>query len=182
MRTLLVAVAAALALPSAASAASLFEQYQATSALLLGTAGDPGGYLANYPVKLIENLNGKWTNIGPLQLTQDNQDLIAKACQAQPIAVAAADPSMIKMVHNQGTDHEVTTTFTSMGGNFYGQATEPGPLLHWMGLDGDGPVAEMKVPVVQQNNGVATILRPSVDILVIQTNYGTPTILGRCPQ
>lgn len=181
MKTWLAAATVALTLPSAASAASLFEQYQATSALLLGTAGDPGGYMTNYPAKLIENLNGVWTNIGPLQLTQDSPDLIAKTCQAQPVAVAAASPSAIKMVRNQGTDKEVTTTFTSMGGNFYGQATEPGPLLHWMGLEGDGAVAQMQMPVIQQNNGVATILRPSADILVIQTNYGTPTILGRCP-
>ena len=61
------------------------------------------------------------------------------------------------------------------------QGTDIAALLHRLALD-TGKAPKGAVPSVLANaNGIATMVRPSPDILVVQTNYGMPVIYGRCP-
>jgi hypothetical protein len=187
MKALLsVALVAALLVPSVALGAgptpTLAEQFNAANAMMQGTASDPSSYFATYAQKMIEGLDGTWTTIGFLNYTQDNPDLLAKACQKQSITVAVEAPFAIKLTHNAGTDDEFASTYTSNGGNLFGVSTPPGPLLHRMGLDQGKMPIDASLRVISNSNGIATILRPSPDILIIQTNYGYPTVLGRCPK
>lgn len=164
----------------AAAAPTLAAQFNAADTMMQGTASDPSSYFATYASKLMEGLDGIWTTVGFLHYTEDNPDLLAKACQKQPIDVQVAGPFLVKMTYYAGSDKEFASTYTSNGGNVFGVSTPPDPLLHRMGLDQGKMPIDASLRVISNANGTATMLRPSPDILIIQTNYGYPNVLGRC--
>jgi hypothetical protein len=68
-----------------------------------------------------------------------------------------------------------------MGGNAYSESTPSKELLNWMGINPDAVAPDVAINAIALYNGIATMLRLSPDILIIQSNYRMPTVLGRCP-
>ena len=160
---------------------SLADQFNAVDSMMQGTSGDPSSYFTTYASRMMEGLSGTWTTIGLLHYTQDNPELLHKACEKQPINVEIDGLFVVKMTYYSGSDKQFTSNYTSTGGNLFAVSTLPAQILHRMGLDqGDAPV-DASLRALSSTNGTATMLRPSHDILIVQTNLGYPSVLGRCP-
>lgn len=162
--------------------ASLFQQYASVSSAYFNDLGgsDPSVFQTEYPKHLIEGINGNWAQINVLDTKTDDTKKIGQLCKLRPVSVVAKDSLAIRLVLNAGKDAEVTSVYSSMGGNVYGVATDGHEILHRLGFDYDGnPAAALNF--VQHLNGVATIQKPSPDIMVIQINNEVPAIYGRCP-
>jgi hypothetical protein len=179
----IVAVLMALAATTgpAAAQSDVIGQYQAAQQLFVGEAGSASDYLTKYPKKIFDGIAGIWVDVGVLQPSAGGLDVVRQACAKVGMHVRRQDDYTILAVRGEGTERQVDTSYRSLGGNLFSQSTDATQFLRFLGLDKTNPGNGMRENALLGTNGLATIARPSPDILVIQLNYRPPQILGRCP-
>ena len=174
------------ALISPASAASLYNQYLSAKQMVLSGTELGDDFDENYSAKLAGGIGGVWIPIGYGGEEGYNRDVVSKMCDKAPTTISADDRFTLRFVAGKGTDREYTTIYTSEGGSKYAQYTNAAQLLHAMRMDdpkiqGDPKLHLLnEVTLLKANNGLVTILWPLPDILFVQTNDGSPRMLGRC--
>lgn len=66
-----------------------------------------------------------------------------------------------------------------MTGNTFVQTTPQEDIVKYLGIDAK---TEFDKRIANSNqNGIATIIKPEEDIVVIQRNYGVPAVFVKCP-
>lgn len=164
-----------------AQAPSTFDQYAAASEAFLAGETDISGYFESYREHIFAGIEGTWYAASILQPSGDDDETIAKACERVGVHVTVKDRWTVAFIMNEGKDKQVTTLYTSRGGSTFGQYTDAMELLRRLGLDTMEGMESAVLNALAQNNGFATIVRPSPDILVVQPNLAVPTIYARCP-
>jgi hypothetical protein len=139
-------------------------------------------YLQHYRETIIEGIDGRWLPI--LLGTGVERGDIAMMCERLGFELAAKPPYafvMTRPADPKRPGSEVVYTYVSMGANRFAEQVDPAQQLHWLGLDDETMPENMRVSALNAINGIATVFRPSADILVIQTNYAAPKLFARCP-
>ena len=135
-----------------------------------------------YRETVLDGIDGRWLPIliGTYLPGMDLEEFCARmafeVAGRPPYAFALTRPAEPK---NPGS--EVVYTYASMGGNMFAEQVDPAQQLHWLGLDDEKLPESTRVGALNAINGIATVYRPSPDVLVIQTNYRPPKIFARCP-
>lgn len=171
----------ALAGPAQAQAPSTFEQYEAAKEAFLGGETDLSGFLVGYRKHLFEGIEGLWYPASVLDPGSAEDSSIPQACERNGVHITVRDEYTLSFLLNEGKDTAVETLFTSRGGSAFGQYTDAAALLHRLGLDKLPNMEQTALGPLAGNNGLATIVRPSPDILVVQANLAVPMIYARCP-
>lgn len=180
----LAAALLAVAAPIAAAPAqqpSTVSQYQEAKRAFLGGETDPSGFLVGYRTYLFDGIEGVWYPASVLDPGSDEDASIPQVCERNGVHVTVQDEYTLSFVLNEGRDTEMTTLFTSRGGSAFGQYTDAAALLHRLALDKLPNMEQTALGPLTMNNGLATIVRPSPDILVVQSNFAIPMIYARCP-
>jgi hypothetical protein len=180
MRRWLIA-AVFMTLPAAAQEPSAVAQYLAAKQAFLFGETNVSDFLVDYRKHLFEGIEGVWYPASVLDPASDDDGTIAKACERVASRVAVRDAYTLTFTVDEGKDTEVTTVYSSRSGSSFVQYTDPNQLLHRLGLDRAGAMEEAALGALGNSSGLATIVRPSPDILVIQSNYAVPMIWARCP-
>jgi hypothetical protein len=185
MRLMMLAAACATALaPSVCLSSELYDQFVAARSLFVVDPSDTSEFYANYARRLMQGIEGKWFPIGVLQVDSDEEqaDVYAKACELNAFAVSVKSDYTL-VFDRQVKNGTVTTIYTSRGGSAFGVYTDAEQLFEWLGFTDDLIKSNPMIAFspLSNTNGIATIMRPSPDVLTIETNYGAPVIFGRCP-
>ena len=189
MKRLLMIAAALAIIPGMAHAASVYEQYAAARASLLvdPSVGSSEDFANTYFLKLAEGLSGRWFNIGAfgavgeLSDEKNRDEKIRELCNKNFTQILAVNSRTLEFARMA----KLTTVYTSMGGDVYGAYTDAAAVIAFFGLGqaADQPTQANSITYLLASfNGVATIHRPSPDLLVVQKNFKNPEIYGRCVQ
>lgn len=181
MRFALLATTFALVTAPALAQADLKSQFDAANEIFTAGAADMQDYAQAARTRFMDGIDGTYFPIWALGATATEADY-AKSCAEGPIHVTTRDPFSFAFVQTfDGGGNNTTTIFSARGGNAFGAYTDPASVAMRLGLDlPESPPAAL-TGVLNTLNGIATIARPSPDILVVQTNYGMPQIYARCP-
>jgi hypothetical protein len=179
---LFLAALAALASPALAQPDDLTSQYLAASQMFAGGAAGPMEYFTSARKALLEGLGGTWFNIGALGPADD---YYTSTCEKLPVAITVRDGYSLDVSQrysNASTgEGTLVTRYSSRGGNVFGSQADPAEMLKRLGFSEQSPAPDTTlISILNGNNGIATLVRPSPDILVIQTNYGPPQFFARC--
>lgn len=159
--------------------ADLRSQFEAANQTFTAGATNVDEYAQDTRKRLLEGLDGTWFPIWTLGPGATPEDYAA-ACERAPIKVAARD--QFSFTVDQAFDGgNMVTILSARGGNAFGSYTDAASVAKRFGLDTANASATALASVLNGFNGIATVARPSPDILVIQTNYSVPQIYARCP-
>lgn len=159
--------------------ADLKSRFDAANQIFTAGAANIEEYTQKTHSRLIEGLDGTWFSIWMLGPDATPEDYAA-ACERLPITVAVRDPFTVTF--DQAYDGgSLMTTYSARGGNAFGSHTDPASLVKRYALDMPEAPPGALASALNGVNGIATIARPSPDILVVQTNYSVPQIYARCP-
>jgi hypothetical protein len=179
VRLLLAAAVAALATHAVAQERSVAEQYRAAFDVFQGGFDEMQDYAANYRERILTDLAGRWAFLLPG--VEDQPDICERL--ASEVTVKSRYGFVMRRL-TKDPDTFVDYSYVSRGGNTFGEYVDPDQLVRWLGVDeiADSPAGVgTLLSLLSAINGIATVYRPSPDILVIQTNYQAPKIFGRCP-
>jgi hypothetical protein len=142
-------------------------------------SNDLGAYPIAYRQKLLDGIDGFWVPLSILEPKATDVAVVASACGRVRMHIVKKDEFTFVSTRSEGSDYETITTYTAMGhggGNAFVVSPDTGKLMHADGLDrAPTPGApKQKETELVVASGIATIARPSPDILVIQLNYQTP--------
>jgi hypothetical protein len=176
----LMAALALVGLTSAAQAeAPLLEQYRSASAAFLGSASLPEDYSSVYRKAVLAGIDGKWLRLELLARDgRITEAAIRQDCPSFGVRIAIKDGFSFRMTRNEGKESQVDISFNALGGNVFSQSMDAAQYLQ---IDMDNPPKGLLESMMIDTGGLATITRPSPDILVVQLNYRQPQIYGRCP-
>jgi hypothetical protein len=135
-----------------------------------------------YRETVLNGIDGRWLPI--LIGTYIAGTDVGKFCERMAFEVVGRPPygwTMKRPADPKIPGSEVIYTYVSMGGNTFDEQVDPAQQLRWLGLDDEKVPENQRVFALNAINGIATVYRPSADILVIQTNYRPPKIFARCP-
>lgn len=180
----LLAASAALAAVFSAVPAFAFdtEEYSRAAAVFLGKAdaNGPADYLLHAPKAIMSGLNGSWAAIPPVP-SGDVGALLPKLCERMSVTFGGFSDT--GFTESQGGG-KVVTRYTVWTGNAFVKSTPPEQIYARLGFDKQPPSDKLELTKQTANRlaqGIASMYRPSPDILVIQTNYSVPTLYVRCP-
>ncbi|QKD03856.1 hypothetical protein [Mesorhizobium loti] len=135
-------------------------------------------YIAHYSDRILSNLQGKWvgmTGIG----SSDFDSVFPKACGLNPYFISGVGPLGFDMVRGKDGSNQVHSHYSLMTGNTFVQTTPQEDIVKYLGIDAK---TEFDKRIANSNqNGIATIIKPEEDIVVIQRNYGVPAVFVKCP-
>ncbi|MGD9914068.1 MAG: hypothetical protein AB7S80_08300 [Rhizobiaceae bacterium] len=185
MRGLLAFACAAL-LPTMAGAQDLSAQYDAAVNIFGGGWADRQDFPGKEPQRLLAGIDGKWTELS--RLGANGPGLIAKACERVFVETRrVSDFTFVVTLVAVGKDGtvKVDTTYNTLGGNSFSYSADISAFFARLFPNGTEDKVELaaRVNMARQQNGIATVYRPSSDILVIAPalNGMAPDIYGRCP-
>ena len=189
LKLVLAALAAALVLPGAAAAQQLpvIAELKAAQQMLQGDPTDEN-YFVLYPVRLAKDLTGAWFPMAGLgNMNVAGQPQINDECTNDAVDVDASNPFEIKVTRSAGTKDQIDTYLNSMGGVLYAMTTDVSRLETINNYDKTSQKDRDDMTFTAGDyNGVAVLLRPSPDVLIIEVANTTglhnkaPSILGRC--
>ena len=152
--------------------------------------GDPTSenFRSLYPVKLATDLTGTWFPMAGLgNMNVAGQRQVSDECENDALDFDASNPFEIKMSRHEGTADAIDTYFNNMGGMLYAMTTDVHVLETINGYDATQQKdRDQMVDMAANFNGVAVLLRPSADVLIIEVANTTgieskaPVLLGRC--
>lgn len=162
--------------------APVIEQYRGAAAAFLRSAIAPEDYSSVYRKAVLAELDGKWLRLDLLARNGDvTETAMRQDCPSFGVRVAVKDDFSFRMTRNEGKDGQIDTIFNALGGNLFSQSTDAAQYLHYLQIDMKNPPKGLLESMMIDTGGLATITRPSPDILVVQLNYRQPLIYGRCP-
>jgi len=163
---------------------SLLGQYGAARQAFLGTAGNSGSFLRDYPQVVLADIDGLWLSLTVLfDEAQASDGAIATACTKLGMRIRQKSRYAFTGTRSAGTDHELDVIYSSMGGNRFSVFAEETQLFRFLGIDASKTDEASRTTVtnyLRSLNVPVTIFRPSPDILVIQPEGLSPQIFGRC--
>lgn len=179
VRIVLVAGCALAVLTNAyAQERTVAEQHQSAVEIFMGGEADTESYFLNYREHILAGIAGRWLQTLP--------DVEATPELCERLAFEVAVQSEYAFLMRRSAKEPALTvdyTYVSMGGNMFGEQVDPEQHMRWLGLDkmaDNDAMAPSRISALSSVNGIATIFRPSPDILVIQTNYRPPRLFVRC--
>ena len=145
-------------------------------------------FSTDYPGQLADHLTGRWVVINDEDMSQSAGDKsLQDACDARAVRINASDPFDIRLTQQPDTDQELEIDLVSLGGLLYQMQTSVSTLEkvnHFNPAEQshrDGLLSTM-----QKISGRAMLLRPAVDVFLIQMAdvqlgvFAKPQILARC--
>lgn len=183
MKTLLAGTIFALLLVSPASAdETVPEQYAAAARSFYGGKDTMTDFARSYFASIRDGLDGQWARASVMlsekEPPADVGAYVANLCEKVPVTIAVTSPyGFTVTVHHKAGDQ--TLTFNNIG-NTFTESVDPEAYLKAMGLT-EELLDRIKMQPLNGVGGLATVIRPSPDILVIQRNFILPVIYARCP-
>jgi hypothetical protein len=168
--------------PALGQEQNLFQQYEAATAIFSVGNGDPAVVMRDWPAILLDGLDGDWFQIDSIIPVSNDTALFRKICAQAYYRVKSRGSLAFEMTRFPNTDTPLTTIYASRGGNAFGTHTDPEVLRMVFDLDDPDMKPGTAASTLALYNGTATMHRPSPDLMVIQTDYGLPSLFGRCPQ
>jgi hypothetical protein len=168
---------------------ALLKAYRSASNLFLGGKSNVTAYMTEQPGRLFDGLAGEWFEIGSFMpdpfldgavIGAYEEGLFTQHCNAVGTTIAIADAFTAEF-SIPTPDGPLVTTYSSRGGSVFGVFTPVTGALRRLGLDNPDVQPTSYGPVLTNINGIATMHRPSPDLLVVQINYSMPRIYARCP-
>jgi hypothetical protein len=183
MRALLVMTSfLGIATPALAADTSVYDQYMAVAPAFSVDAGSPYDYMTRKPDEIMTGIAGRWFPISNLAPKSNDTSLFQKVCDRTGVTVAITSPLSMTFTMAGGSTGPVTSTYVVRGGSSFGVTVDPVALSKRLGLDIDDPQKRaLMINSLANSNGLATIIRPSADVMIVETNFGFPIIYGRCP-
>lgn len=183
-------VAIGLVIPATAQEGmALLKAYRAASNLFLGGETNFTSYNIEMTAGLFDGLEGKWFDISAVipEPSRDGavigaheQGIFTQTCNMVGTTIAIIDAYTAQFSIPVPDGEPVVTTYSSRGGSVFGVFTPVPDVLRRLGLDQPDVPPNSLTPVLSNVNGIATMHRPSPDLLVVQTNYTMPRIYARC--
>ncbi len=165
----------------AAGDQSIEQQYRAAAEIFTAGIGGAERYLKEYAARILEGLDGTWaSSTAGAVPEQDSAAFFREQCQRHPVQIGIKSRFAFTLTRSADTDHALEVIYTQKEGNWFTVYMDPLDFIDWLGLDEgqEDPFVERVLRV--QNNGMATVHRPSRDILVLQNNNSYPLIYARC--
>ena len=174
------AVPTLLGSPGLAAPAGSADYRMAIETFLAGQA-DPLKYSASYAEAVTRGLDGTWVALLSFPTGAGFADVLAGVCKTLPATISTTpEHGFVFTRTNAKTSSKFDVVFTSMGGNLFGQYTDPAQIFDYLGMKEGVGDPSVRINVLRANNGTATVNRLGDSILVIQTAYNLPAIYGRC--
>ncbi len=166
-----------------ARAGTVMDQYQDAARTFLADAFDASDYQLGYFKAIRGGLQGRWMSLSILfpgkEPPDDWQKKLGLACEKNGSDLKIESDYQFSMTRKSKAG-ELRHVYTAIAGNMFGEYVEPKQYLAFLGID-DDRLNQMQYSPLNSVNGIATVNRPSTDIMVIQSNYRVPQIYGRCP-
>lgn len=170
----------ALATPALAAPAGGGD-YKAALDIFYGGMADPLKYNESYAEVLTRGLDGRWAPLLSFPTGGGFADLLADTCERLPATIRTTpEHGFVLTRGNAKANAKYDVVFTPMSGSMFGQYTAPGPIFDYLGIEEGAGTPSLRNNILRANNGIAAINRLDENILVIQTNYGPPSLYGRC--
>lgn len=169
---------------------ALLEAYRAASTLFLGGETDTATYNIEMTARLFHGLDGEWFDIGAVMpepfressvIGAHELGIFAETCDRVGTTITILDAYTAQFSVPVHDGEPQVTTYSSRGGSVFGAFTPVPDVLRRLGLDKPDALPNSVATVLASSNGIATMHRPSPDLLVVQTNYAMPRIYARCP-
>lgn len=156
--------------------------YSAALDIFLAGQQDLTKYSEAYAETVTRGLDGRWTMLLTYPTGDGFANVLTAACERLPVTIRTTpDHGFVLTKKNEKTGSSFDLVFTPMGGSMFGQYAEPTQILGYLGIKEGVGGPSMRNNVLRTNNGIASVNRLGDSILVIQTNYGLPSLYGRCP-
>lgn len=175
-RTVLIAVA--FAVPVAAHAKTLGEQYVAAQ----------GIFGPKRPNTIVDGLDGRWLPLSALarrkKASAAQIDSFLKFCSPlRPPGSTIKTRDEGFSMHRVEPSREVEIDFAWIGGSAFVRNYDPEMYVKFLGFErkDDERYEDMRAQALSQTTGPANVYRPADDILVIES-HGRAEIYGRCPE
>jgi hypothetical protein len=170
-------VAVCSACPVLAQEAPVFEQYEQARTTFHGDLGIDD-YATSMPARLLDGLDGTWFAIGALVPETDDPAFFTQVCERFPVKASVTSPWSFSLEATTGKFTSVTD-YAARGGSVFASHRDPAAELERFGV-GEDAAPDLVARILAGLNGEATVIRPSADILVIQTAERMPDIYARC--
>ena len=159
---------------------SAADQFKQAVDVYYGGKTSADEYLGGYFDAVLRGAEGIWILLPPEFAREDVGATIDKACGKIGFRLVRVSDFAFTMTRNPGSPTPVTYTYVSMGGGAFSVQVDPVLLFGMLFPKGQAP-SKHGPGILNRASGIATIYRPSPDILVVHQNFAVPTVYVRCP-